>query len=145
MVAQSFANLVKTNNGFFKSPAQAAFLLSQCVNHQFATSGSVHRNSYVIFYVCDSTGVVRVEKQTAAKGLVVQWERRVAGTVSVQDEREIKRLRRLIKQVQSSIDERREELAAGTYQGNADLACWSEQRDLDSLAELNRMLSTFDK
>ena len=145
MVAQSFANLVKTNNGFFKSEAQAKFLLSQCVNNQFATGGVVHRNSYTIFYVCDSTGVVRVEKQTTAKGLVVQWERRVAGKMSLQDEKEIKRLRRLIKQTQASIDERRASIAAGKYNANSDLAKMAEQRDLESLAELNRMLSLLDK
>lgn len=62
-VAISFASLVKSNNGFFKSEAQAKFLLAQCQEENtFITSGTVYRNTFQLFYVCDAHGVVRVDK-----------------------------------------------------------------------------------
>jgi hypothetical protein len=70
-IAVSFASLVKSNNGFFKSEAQAKFLLAQCQEENtFVTGGAVYRNSYTLFYICDATGVVRVEKHLATSGKV---------------------------------------------------------------------------
>lgn len=139
MVEKSFASLVKTNNGKFKSEAQAKFLLSQCRDGQFITSGHVHGNLYTLFYVCDNTGVVRVEKQTNAKGLVTQWERREEGKVSVQDQKEIKRLKRLLKGIELSIKERRESVAKGEY-ASLELAAFSEARDLEGIKEIKAKL-----
>ena len=139
MVEKSFASLVKSNNGKFKSDAQAKFLLSQCRDGQFITGGRVHGNSYTLFYVCDNTGVVRVEKQTNAKGLVTQWERREEGKVSIQDEKEIKRLNRLLKDVELRIKERRESVASGKYT-NIRLAQFSEAQDMESIKEIKAKL-----
>lgn len=70
-VAISFASIVKSNNGFFKSEAQAKFLLAQCQEENtFVTGGSVYKNSYTLFYICDAQGVVRVEKHLATSGKV---------------------------------------------------------------------------
>ena len=44
-IAQSFANIVKTNNGFFKSQAQRNLLLNQCEGNEFVTTGTVGRNA----------------------------------------------------------------------------------------------------
>lgn len=139
-IAQSFANIVKTNNGSFKSAAQAAFLLSQCTGFEFVTTGTVGRNVYTLFYTCDDQGVTRVQKQTVAKGLVVQWERVEAGQVSIQDAREIKRIKRLIKQTEQSITERSASRAAGQYP-NELLFSEAQERDQRSLQELNQMLA----
>lgn len=67
-IALSFATLVKTNNGVFKSAAQAKFLLSQCDNAQFVSCDSFFKNSYTITYVCDENGVIRVEKHALKSG-----------------------------------------------------------------------------
>lgn len=75
--AASFASLVKFNNGFFKSEAQAKFLLSVCQEENtFITSGTVYRNSFTLFYTCDIQGVVKVEKYLPTTGkTVVTFER----------------------------------------------------------------------
>lgn len=142
MVEKSFASLVKSNNGKFKSEAQAKFLLSQCRDGQFITGGRVHGNSYTLFYVCDNTGVIRVEKQTKSKGLVLTWERREAGKVTVQDQKEIKRLNRLIKDVEARIDARRAAVACGKYT-NINLAAESEKLDMETIMDLKGRLAVF--
>ena len=139
-IAQSFANIVKTNNGRFKSQAQRNLLLNQCDGNQFVTMGTVGRNGYTLFYTCDLEGVVRVQKQTVARGLVLTWERVEAGQVSIQDAREIKRIKRLIKQTEQSMTSREASRAAGEYPIES-LYAEAQARDQAGLAELNRMLA----
>lgn len=68
-VAISFASIVKSNNGFFKSEAQAKFLISQCQEENtFFTGGNVYGNSFTLSYECDSKGVVKVEKYLSTTG-----------------------------------------------------------------------------
>jgi len=76
-VAVSFAFLVKSNNGVFKSEAQAKFLLSQCQEENtFVCGGNVYNNSYTMFYICDIQGVVKVEKYLPKSGkTTTTWER----------------------------------------------------------------------
>ena len=76
-IAASFASLVKSNNGFFKSEKQAAFLLSKCQDgNTFVCGGHVYRNPFTLYYVCDASGVVRVEKYTSKTGKnVTTWTR----------------------------------------------------------------------
>lgn len=139
-IAHSFAHLVKTNNGLFKSPAQAQFLLSQCRGNEFVAMGDTYGNGYTIFYICDHQGVVRVQKQTVAQGLTTQWERRVEGQVTLQDAKEIKRLQRLIRQTEKSMAERTASRAAGQYP-NELLYNQAQERDLQGLQQLNHMLA----
>lgn len=139
MIAQSLANLVKTNKGIFKSPAQAAFLLSKCDGNEFVTTGGVYGNSYAMFYTLDDIGVVKVQKQTVAKGLVLVWERAEEGKISIQDEKEIKRLKRLIKQTEKSISEREISRANGDY-SDTTLFEISQKKDQEKLDGLTQML-----
>ena len=76
-LAASFASLVKSNNGFFKSEKQAAFLLSVCQDAgTFYTGGQVYGNSYSLQYNCDDAGVVSVEKYLPKTGkIVITWSR----------------------------------------------------------------------
>lgn len=68
-VAISFASLVKSNNGFFKSEAQASFLLSQCQEENvFFSSGEVYNNGFMIEYICDDKGVIKVVKTLSKSG-----------------------------------------------------------------------------
>lgn len=77
-LAISFASLVKTNNGMFKSSKQAAFLLSQCQEAStFYASGAVYNNGYTLAYVCDEQGVIQVKKSTKNKDSVT-WDRLAA-------------------------------------------------------------------
>lgn len=139
-IAQSFANIVRTNNGAFKSAAQAQFLLSQCQGNEFVTSGTVGRNGYTLFYTCDAQGVVSVKKQTVARGLVLQWERVAEGQVSIQTLKEIKRIKRLIRQTEQSMAERETSRAAGKYPSEA-LFQEAQGRDQEALVTLNQMLA----
>ncbi len=111
-LTKTLANLVKTNNGLFKSDAQAQFIRS-IAGDEYVSGGNVYGKSYSLHYMLDSTGVVSVYKNTVAKGLV--WERVTAGVVSVQDAKEIKRLKRLIKSIQKSMDDRQASWDSGEY------------------------------
>ena len=113
-LTKTLANLVKTNNGLFKSDAQAQFVRS-IAGDEYGSGGNVYGNSYSLHYMLDSTGVVSVHKNTVAKGLVLVWERVTAGVESVQDAKEIKRLKRLIKSIQKSMDDRQASWDSGEY------------------------------
>ena len=116
-VAKSFASLVKNNNGLFKSDAQAKFLLSQCQEKNvYMTMSSVYRNSYTLFYRCDSRGVVSVEKYLPGKGThEAVWERSGEGKETVQDTKEIKRIQREIKSLEKAIANRQAAWQRGEY------------------------------
>lgn len=130
-IAKSFASLVKSNNGAFKSEKQAAFLLSQCEGNSFTACASMYGNSYDNTYVCDSVGVVRVEHYTKATGTKIVWERVEAGKVSVQESKEFKRISREIKRIEKSISER--EAAKAQYVGKEWLYAESMAKDIEML------------
>lgn len=138
----SFASLVKSNNGLFKSPAQAKFLLSQCDNGVYVGGGAVHGNTFQLHYICDAKGVVRVQKFTNAKGLETLWERKEQGNVTVQDVKEIARLKRDIKKVEKSIAERQAAWQSGQYDGSM-LALYHSamSRDQTDLRDLQSRLA----
>ena len=90
-LTKTLANLVKTNNGLFKSDTQAQFVRS-IAGDEYVSGGNVYGNSYSLHYMLDSTGVV-----------------------SVQDAKEIKRLKRLIKSIQKSMADRQASWDSGEY------------------------------
>jgi len=114
-LAQSFASLVKTNNGFFKTEKQAKFLLSQATDGSYMSCGNVWGNSFNMEYFVDAKGVTKVTKYSKAKGTLVKWTRKVEGEVSVQDAKEIKRLTRAMNGYKKSIASRQAAWDAGTY------------------------------
>jgi hypothetical protein len=136
----SFASLVKSNNGLFKSDAQAKFLLSKCDGKEYITGGSMYGNTFQLTYYCDNRGVTKVEKYTKAAGPKIQWTRKEAGTLSVQDEKELKRLNRLLKQTEKSIADREASMKAGTYHADKSLYDDSMKRDNDSLKQIKQMI-----
>lgn len=75
-ITKSFFHLAKKNNGFFKSEAQAKFLLKHVdADGEFVGMGdSVYGNSVMFTFHVDETGVVKIEKQTKNKD-EVYWER----------------------------------------------------------------------
>lgn len=136
----SFASLVKNNNGMFKSDAQAKFLLSKCDGKEYIAGGSVYGNTYQLIYHCDDKGVTKVEKYTQNTGSKIQWTRKEAGTLSVQDEKELKRLNRLLKQYEKSIADRVAAFKAGKYAAGKSLYDESQSRDYDSIAQIKQMI-----
>lgn len=140
-IAQSFANLVKTNNGFFKSAAQANFLLSQS-SYDYVSCGSVMGNSFNMHYACDDKGVTLVRKYTKAKGFATTWERKVEGVVSLQDAKEIKHLTRLVKGVEKSIAGRQVAMDNGTYGAPQHVFDYMMLAERNQLVALNNKLAT---
>lgn len=141
-IAKSLSYLVKTNNGMFKSEAQASFLKSKLDKGTLIDIGSTYGNPYVITYFCDDKGVTKVEKHGTKSGKSeITWERKVEGKTSAQDEKEIKRIKRLIKQAEKSIASRQSSWESGEYNANIDLYHQSMKRDQESLATLNKMLA----
>lgn len=130
-IAKSFATLVKSNNGAFKSEKQASFLLSQCEGNSYIACASLYGNSYDNTYICDNVGVVRVEHYTKATGVKIVWERVEAGKTSVQESKEFKRINREIKRIEKSIAER--EAAKSRYDGKEWLYTESMAKDFEML------------
>lgn len=139
-IGTSLTSLVKSNNGYFKSEKQSAFLLSQCDNGEFCAGGSVWGSSYQIWYECDAKGVVNVKKQTHAKGLMLQWERVEEGKMAIQDSKEFKRLVRLLKGYVKSIEGRQASWDAGTYDAPRHLFDECQSRDIASVDQVEAMI-----
>lgn len=105
-LAQSFASLVKNNNGLFKSEAQAKFLLSQLDGKIFTTTATVYNNTVLLHYLCDETGVIKVTKESMKNGNVtVTFER---GKMSDVEKKKIRKYEREIKQLREGLIEREE-------------------------------------
>lgn len=146
-VAQTFAGLVKNNNGLFKSATQAKFLLSQCQEkNTFVTGGSVYKSSFTLFYKCDDKGVVSVEKYLPRTGKnEIQWQRAGAGA-TVQDEKKIKSLQREIKSLEKTVKQRQEAWQSGSYnKSNIDLYHSAMKRDQELLNDLKSELDALTK
>lgn len=116
-IAKSFAGLVATNGGKFKSEKQAGFLLSQITNNNdgFIASGSFWNSSFTNTYLCDDLGVVSVTHWTPKTGDIITWTRPAVGQVSPQQIKEIKRLTRMYKMTELSMLKRQEAFDAGKY------------------------------
>lgn len=142
----SFASLVKNNNGLFKSSKQAAFLLSQCDEDRiFTVMGTFGRNAFTLFYHCDDLGVIKVEKYLPITGRsMITWERKQEGKVSIQDQKEIKRLEREIKKLEKSIEGRQAARKRGEYP-DAGLFDRANAWDVEQLARYKERLAQFVK
>lgn len=88
--------LIKTNNGFFKTKKQADFLISQLSENNIFV-GSVYGNTFNISYIFDDKGIVKKEQYNIKTSKTeVTWERKIEGVLTVQQEKEIKRIKRRI-------------------------------------------------
>lgn len=136
MIAKSFAYLVKSNNGAFKSEAQAKFLLSQCNGEQKFVD-SMPKDA-VVTYHCDGAGVVSVERYSLNTGKTKkEWERKVAGKLTVQEDREIKRLLRMKKDTEESIAARNIAYAKGDYKNDEILYVACNGHDRATLIQID--------
>lgn len=143
MFAKSFASLVKANNGLFKSTKQSEFLLSKCEGGQYISPGNVYGNNYIITYHCDDKGVTKVVKYTFSNcKTVITWERLEDGKVTVQDAKEIKRIKREIKSRQKLVNDREKNVADYT-----DMALYARamQADHEYIRSMQDRLDTMEK
>ena len=136
----SFAGLVKSNGGLFKSEKQAQFLLSRCDGDTYIAGGHSGYAFYQLQYRCDALGVVEVSKYTSARGTLVVWQRPVAGMVPVQDQKEVKRLTRMRKQLEKDLAERHALMSIGKWESKS-LYDEAQKRDLKSIEEIDDLLS----
>ena len=127
-IIKSFATLVKYNNGFFKSEKQANFLLKMVGDGKNIGTRKAYNNSVLVQYICDSEGVVRVEKIKQNGAIVIEWERIESGLTFDQQKR-IKYLKTRIKELDKDIESRKgvdfKEHPASEYMDKVD----RDQRD----------------
>jgi len=139
-ISQSFASLVKNNNGFFKSEKQAKTLLSVCNDSVFIDGGIFFGGTWTKFYHCDDKGVVMVVHHTNTKGDVLEWERASEGVKTVQEVKEEKRINREIKAIEKKIKETEEAWQRGDYAGYENLYHESIGRDNVLLTAYKKLL-----
>lgn len=138
----SLENLIKTNNGFFKSDAQAEFLLSK-LKEEFGNTfiTSVYNNSVIITYEYDEKGIVRktntsIKKQTTK----VVWERKIEGKRSIEEERKLKQIKKEISRLKTSISCRLKAKQNGSYDEMEELFNEYQTADENRLKEFEQML-----
>ena len=150
-IQSSVFNLAKSNNGFWKSEKQAAFLIDQfsqrdgCIGH--AESGY---NSCPIFVEWDAEGVVKIYKHSKTKKGYANksmFVRKTAGVLTELQVKEIKQLERKLKEAQKSYDERNERFNNGSYfkteipsESTLRLYEYSKQRDAEYIAKLEKAI-----
>lgn len=118
-IRQSIFGLAKTNNGFFKSEKQAAFLISQlqgCDGYLGAADSGY--NSCPIFCTWDEKGITAILKHSQTnKGCkpIPMFERKIEGALTALELKQIKYCERKIKELQKSIINRDAAFKAGEY------------------------------
>ena len=136
----SFASLVKNNGGLFKSEKQAAFLLSMCNDNVYIACGRSW-DSFTNEYHCDQQGVIKVVHHSKAAGFKITWTRPIAGEVSVQDAKEIKRLKREIKSLEKSMASREKSFVEGQYADMLSVYQNSKASDSEMLEKYKNLLA----
>ena len=125
-ISKSIFGLAKSNNGFFKSEKQAAFLISQMsdlgglIGH--ANSGY---NSCPIFASWDEKGITKIIKSTKS-GDVLMFERKHQGVLTTIEIKEIKSLERKIKVIEKEIRERQLSFDDGSYNRSGDVSTYNQ-------------------
>lgn len=112
----SIMSLAKNNNGFFKSEKQAAFLtnilskLDGCIGHNV-----IYNNSVPVFVDWDEKGIIKIVAKSSKTGDKLMFVRNVEGQLNVLQQKELKKLKRLLKQAEKSYVERVNAWENGTY------------------------------
>lgn len=125
-ISRSIFGLAKSNNGFFKSEKQAAFLISKmsefggCIGH----ANSVY-NSCPIFASWDERGITKIVKSTKNGG-VIMFERKQEGILTSLEIKEIKRLERKIKKLEKEVKERQDSFDDGSWNSSGDIITYAD-------------------
>lgn len=125
-IAPSVFGLAKTNNGFFKSEKQAAFLISQMEKFEGCIGYTSGYNSNPVFAKWDEKGIVEIVRHSRTKkGCtdIIMFQRSVEGFFTELQLKEIKHWIKLS-------NKWKKEMAA--YEDNSN---WSKklQQDIDNL------------
>lgn len=124
-ITSTVLGLVKYNNGFFKSPQQASFLISQmnqldgCIGH---TSSGYH--SCPLFAQWDNRGITKIIKHSNTKDgrkEIITFERAEEGRLSSLQVKEIDTLKRKLKKMEKELNERKVSFENGSYNGSGDV------------------------
>lgn len=142
-LAQSIYGLVKSNNGLFKSDAQANFLKSQLDRSSGVFgSGSAYGNSYTDFAEYDDKGIVRITRKAFKTGKESTfWERKVQGKLTPADEKAVRYYNKEIKKLEQSIARRQAAKAEFEEKGLMNLYREREQAELDRLNGFKQALN----
>lgn len=142
---KSIESLIATNNGFFKSEKQADFLISQLSKEDGNIQvGSTYGNGFMITYLFDDKGITKKEQYNyKTSKTVVLWERVIEGKLSVQQEKELKKLKSKLNKARKSLKSRIEGRAeygdyinqvADSFTGDKDEFCkWLEKLNEDGI------------
>ena len=134
-IQTTLENLIKTNNGFFKSEKQAKFLISE-LKKEYGNifTASAFGNSVVLTYKFDEIGIVeKLNTSLKKQSEKVVWNRKIEGVLSVEDKKKMAALKREIKKLEKSINERDASYSTGQYDGFEDL--YNKAND-DALSKL---------
>lgn len=96
-IQASLENIIKTNNGYFKSQKQADFLLDQlAINNSFIVYSM--SNALIITYRYDGKGITEKVKTSQKTGKEsIEFQRKIKGVLNEVDKKEIKKLERKLK------------------------------------------------
>lgn len=104
-LAVTIYGLVKNNQGYFKSDAQATYIKSKLdATAGIIDSGEVYGNSYNTFTEFDDKGITKIYTQAGKTNkLTVKWERKQEGVLSQADQKAVRYYKREIKKLENSI------------------------------------------
>ena len=122
-IQATLENLIKTNNGFFKSEKQAKFLISE-LKKEYGNifTASAFGSSVALTYKFDKIGIVeKLNTSLKKQSEKVVWNRKIEGVLSVEDKKKMAALKREIKKLEKSINERDASYSTGQYAGFEDL------------------------
>lgn len=142
-LGKSIFGLTKNNNGFFKSEAQAKFLINQINNNQglvgHASSGY---NSIPIFAEYDEKGITKLVKRSNDKSLkdknVIVFERKNDKGLNTLEIKELKTLKRNLKKLEIDLNDKVSSWESGDYNGSGDKSTYDTNQRLVDRFELNK-------
>lgn len=124
-ISKSIFGLTKSNNGFFKSEKQAQFLISQMSSFDgFIGHANSGYNSCPLFAFWDESGITKIVK-SAKNGDVVMFERKIEGSLTALEIKQIKTYERKIKALEKEINERQKSFDNGSYNRTGDTSTYS--------------------
>ena len=141
-IQATLENLIKTNNGFFKSEKQAKFLISE-LKKEYGNvfTASTFSNSVILTYNFDDKGITeKLNTSLKKQSEKVVWNRKIEGVLSVEDKKKMAALKREIKKLEKSINERDAAYNVGQYAGFEDLYNKANESALSNLQAFKEQL-----
>lgn len=142
-LSKSIFGLTKNNNGFFKSEAQAKFLISQIKNYDgligYANSG---HHSIPIFAEYDEKGITKLVKYSNDKSLkdknVVVFERKSENSLNALEVKELNKYKRSLKQLERELNDKITSWESGNYNGSGDKSTYDSDELIVDIYEYSK-------